>query len=395
MKWKNKGKEIAELADYVTKAYKGQNGIYIFGAGVLGEEIRLVLERYGAFLGYIDNDPEKQRSGHKGTRVISMRDYMIKDNKDWIVVAASEKNTDYICAQLEEEGLKENIGFFRGSYFIRKIFPILSLYSNNQLFVELAQICLTERCTLKCKKCAHGCHKVTKDKQDLSLEFVRKSADVFFEKFDIVKEFTLIGGEPFLYRELKAAIEYIGENYRDQMIIFSITTNGTILPDDETLDLCKQYDVTIRVSDYSESLPRLKPKYDRLYKKIAQNKMIVWETDHEKSWFDYGFGEIDRGTDESQLLETFDRCKTPCREIRGSKYYYCVMARSVSENLGLNVGEQDYLDLEKVKSRTELLEFQMGYSDKGYLDMCRFCRGAEAEDYLIPAAVQERREHNE
>ena len=71
------------------------------------------------------------------------------------------------------------------------------------------------------------------------------------------------------------------------------------------------------------------------------------------------------------------------------------MARSVSENLGLNVGEQDYLDLEKVKSRTELLEFQMGYSDKGYLDMCRFCRGAEAEDYLIPAAVQERREHNE
>lgn len=30
----------------------------------------------------------------------------------------------------------------------------------------------------------------------------------------------------------------------------------------------------------------------------------------------------------------------------------------------------------------------MGYSEKGYLDMCRYCHGADCYNYLIPAAQQ-------
>lgn len=48
-------------------------------------------------------------------------------------------------------------------------------------------------------------------------------------------------------------------------------------------------------------------------------------------------------------------------------YIKSVMARSVSENLKMNVGEEDYLDLKKTENRQELLEFQIGYSDKGIL----------------------------
>ena len=391
MKWINRGKEVIDKVACVTEEYGNRKGIYIFGAGFFGEEMSLVLQKYGIPFKYIDNDKGKQKSGYKGNEVISLQEYMGMCDKSWIVVTASEKNTNDISIQLEREGLKENIDFFRYRYFINDIFPIISLYCYNQLFVELTQICVTERCTLRCRKCAHACHKVPKSKEDMSLEFIKKSADSFFEKFDIVREFVLIGGEPFLCKDLKASIMYIGEKYRNKMIIFSITTNGTILLDDEILNLCRRYDVTIRVSDYSESLPRLKMRYDELYKKLKQNKVIIWETDREKSWFDYGFGEIDRGIEEDQLIETFDRCRTPCREIRGSKYYYCVMARSVSENLEMNIGKQDFIDLENIKNKQELMEFQMGYSDKGYLDMCRFCRGAEAENFLIPAAEQEER----
>ncbi len=389
MKWNNKGKEITDAAAHIVEEFKKRKGIYIFGAGILGEEMRLILEEYKIFLKYIDNDLEKQKVGHKSAEVISIENYLLDGNKGWVVVAASEKNTKIISEQLEEKGLKERIDFFCYQDFLSDVFPIISLYCYDKLFAEISQICLTERCTLKCRKCAHACHRVPKDRADMPLEIVKESADIFFKRFDMVKEFTLIGGEPFLYKDLKSSIEYIGENYRKKMMIFSITTNGTILPDDEILDLCKRYDISIRISDYSESLPSLKKQYDKVYKKVAQNKVIVWKTDHEKSWLDYGFGEIDRGTDENQLMEAFDKCRTPCREIRGYKYYYCVMARSVSENLGIDAGKQDYLDLRKTENRQEILEFQMGYSDKGYLDMCRFCRGAEAKGYLIPAAEQE------
>ena len=67
------------------------------------------------------------------------------------------------------------------------------------------------------------------------------------------------------------------------------------------------------------------------------------------------------------------------------------MARSVSDNLNFHVGEQDYLDflkLDETEYKKEVLEYSLGYSDKGYLDMCRYCNGAEAKDKPIPVAEQ-------
>jgi hypothetical protein len=39
-------------------------------------------------------------------------------------------------------------------------------------------------------------------------------------------------------------------------------------------------------------------------------------------------------------------------------------------------------------NKKELLEFTLGYSEKGYLDMCRHCNGAKAKNYPIVAAEQ-------
>lgn len=105
--------------------------------------------------------------------------------------------------------------------------------------MNLAQITLTERCSLKCKKCAHACYNVGNQTQDLDLSEVYKSADMFFSKVDYINEFVLIGGEPLLYKGLSKAIVYIGNKYRSQIGIFSITTNGTIAPDEETLKVCQ------------------------------------------------------------------------------------------------------------------------------------------------------------
>ena len=38
--------------------------------------------------------------------------------------------------------------------------------------------------------------------------------------------------------------------------------------------------------------------------------------------------------------------QVPYREIQGNKFHFCVMARTVSENLKYNVGKDDYLDFD-------------------------------------------------
>ena len=142
------------------------------------------------------------------------------------------------------------------------------------------------------------------------------------------------------------------------------------------------------MSDYSQTLPYLADRYRELYDKFQNNDVRIWKTNNKNAWFDYGFGEFDRHNDIHNLKKAFSECSTECREVRGNKYYYCVMARTVSDNMNLNLGQDDYIDLNSVKDKRELLQFELGNIDKGYLEMCNYCRGAEAKKYLIPAAEQ-------
>lgn len=390
MKWHSKGHEFDLTAEKYIKIFKESGEqIYIFGAGYLGNEVRSVVERLGCFAGYIDNDIRKQKSGVDGIRVESLEQYVSLEQKGIIVIAVGNHVSE-ITEQMTGENLFINKDYFMWDDFLKRVVPILMTYYYNLSYVELAQISVTERCSLRCKKCAHACNYVDQTVQDMTINQVYDSADAFFSKVDLCREFVLIGGEPLLYRNLAEAVRYIGEKYRKQMIHFCITTNGTILPDRELVEACRKYDVMFRISNYSEQIPRLPGKLKKLTEMLSANQVEYTIEDADGYWMDYGFDYMNRDCDENGLQEVFDTCLTPCREIRGSKYYYCVMARSVSENMGKGVGMDDFLDLGKLPAdhKKILMEFEMGYSEKGYLDMCRYCNGADSKNFKIPIAEQ-------
>lgn len=391
MKWTNKGHELDGKADRLIERFKVSRKIYIFGAGLLGADLRIELEYFGCFAGFIDNDWEKQKEGVDGFAVISLSEYLRRKDEGIVVIAADQSNIPAISRQLEESGLRKDTDYYSGQEFQRRLVPVLAAYYYDVSYTEISQISLTERCTLRCEKCAHACPYSDNKTSDLSFEEVKKSADSFFRVTDVTKEFVLIGGEPLLYGQLAEAVAYIGSRYRNQMIIFSITTNGTLLPSREVLEQCGKYKVLFRISNYSAALPQLKRRYDELTGLLER-----WDIEYslgkpEINWFDYGFDHVERDVSKKELTAVFDACGTKCHEVRGNKYYFCVMARSVSDNMGLGVGGEDYLDLDKLSGddyKKILLEFNDGYSDKGYLEMCRRCNGAEALNYLIPPAKQ-------
>lgn len=369
----------------------GKARFCIFGAGKIGRTIFSVLKKYQLFEGFVDNDIEKQRNGFLNQKVISKNEFQQLENKPHIIIAASQKNCVEIAADLEKAGLKRGQNYWLHEEFVRNILPVILFFKFQHIFIPLAQISLTERCTLKCKKCAHACYAVESDHKDLTLKQVYKSVDCFFEHVDYIHEFVLIGGEPLLYKQLDKVIQYIGENYRNQIDIFSITTNGTILPSAEIQKWCQKYDVLFRISNYSQTIPRLEHQYEKLAMMLKNDgiQYTLMEKDH--LWMDYGFEYVNRHASEEELIQVFDACHTPCHEIRENRFYYCVMARSVSENLNMNVGNNDYLDLDELsgeEGKKKLLAYFLGYSDKGYLDMCNYCHGAECVNHTIPVAEQ-------
>ena len=394
MVWKSKTHEYDQLASKQL-TINPKKKYYIFGAGLLGKELLSIFRHYKCEIVFIDNDANKLNQKIEDIPVICLNEYL-KNRDGQIIIAASEENTVVIRKQLEEVKLIHGEDFFIFEEFINFIFPIISVYGFDKSYVALVQITLTERCNLKCKKCAHGCSFVDNlNAVDLTFSQVCKSADSFFGKVDFVKEFVLIGGEPLLYKKLAQVVEYIGERYRKQMSLFVITTNGSILPNEELLKVCKKYNILFRISNYSFQIPRLKRSYQQLTDTLKSYGIFFVLSEEEHEWMDYGFEYVDRKATEEEMVRVFDACQTPCREIRENRFYFCVMARSVSENLGLFIGKEDYLDMDKLTGngyKKELLEFTLGYSYKGYLDMCRHCNGAEAKNFLIVAAEQVKRD---
>lgn len=389
MKWINKCHEFDEIASSLSDIF--YHKIFIFGAGKLGEIMGKCLNSFGLLGGYIDNDLERYDTLYLDKPILSLNEYLCREKEIAIVIAMSDKNTINVMRQLDEKGLEHGKEFFLYNEFNDKIFPIIATYFFDKTYMRVAQITLTERCSLKCKKCAHACYNVDSTAKDMLLAEVYRSADLFFAKVDYINEFVLIGGEPLLYKNLSDVITYVGERYRNQMAVYSITTNGTIVPTRDVLEACKKYNVLFRISNYSEAIPRLKESHKKLIAALEEYGIEYILASAEGSWIDYGFEYFDRGTNEEELIQTFDYCHTPCREVRGNKLYYCVMARSVSDNLNLGEGKDDYLDLDKLTGenyKKELLEFNLGYSDKGYLDMCRRCHGMDAVNYPIPVAEQ-------
>lgn len=394
MKWNNKGNQLSEMGTVVLERYS--EGVYLYGAGILGTALSETLKKYGLCKGFVDNSSNKQGTMIAGLPVISYDEYMKQHHSVILVITMSQDNTASIVKSLLAEGFVPGKDFELRARFVQDILPVLLWYKYRDVFLSVAQISLTERCTLKCKKCAHGCFNVPMDYPDLSFERACASADNFFKYVDFIDEFVLIGGEPLLYKQLSEVVKYIGERYRDKMNIFSITSNGTITPADELLSVCKKYNVMFRISNYTVSLPKLKKQHEKLAAKMAEYdvEMKLGLADHH--WMDYGFDYVKRDCDDNELVAVFDACHTPCHEVQDDKFYYCVMAHTVSNNLHFDVGKDDYFLLEnlsgeQLEKRKELfLEYTLGYSDKGHLDMCRYCNGAEAKKYLIPVAEQVR-----
>lgn len=113
-------------------------------------------------------------------------------------------------------------------------------------------LCITKRCTLKCKLCGSYIPYYENPK-DLSYDAIEKIIDEYFLVVDTVGDFSITGGEPFMHKELEKIIRK-ALSHAHQIKKLLILTNGTLLPDEETLLVLKNnHDkCQVTISHYGE-----------------------------------------------------------------------------------------------------------------------------------------------
>ena len=162
-----------------------------------------------------------------------------------------------------------------------------------------------------------------------------------------------------------------------------MTTNATIIPDDEVLRAIKEGGVTVHLSNYLCLEDRYQKNKEELIRKLEQFD-IPHEFQFHDKWLD--LGEIEkRSYSEERLARIFKDCPmNSCSVFNGKKLYRCGRASFLSQH-GMEADGDDVIDLEKIHSRREMKKAIRKFFSVKYLPACQYCSEYPGE---IPAGEQ-------
>lgn len=361
--------------------------IILFGCGNLGKYAIQVFDKIGIHIEcFMDNDKEKIHKNYMDKEILSPKEAKSKYPNAMVCIC--------IFNQLREMKVKEQLWGLEYHDFIDKDL-ILHLYtklhikpmaykihgSEVSLNTSLAVI-ITEKCSLKCKYCAHFIPYRKKtdhfDKFEIINE-IKAAADII----DEIKSLSIYGGEGMLHPDF----EEICYNIKDINNIKSIVllTNGTVIPSKnlmETISNNKKF--VISISDYEVN----KSKRTTIEKLCEEYNVCITYSTHDSWHKPFKLEKHDRSESENRAV--YIGCNAPetCPMIINGKLYKCGIS-VVGERMGwIPESREDTIDLLDKKTSMEekkelLKEFIL--SD-GPLKACDYCVMKQGDK--IPVAEQ-------
>lgn len=384
MKWRQKGYELEYLLNSSPK-------IYLYGAGKTGELLLPTLSQLGFDVDFIDSNVDRQGESFYGKQIYSLETVNHTVEPKLIIITASAPVEKEIALKLQSNGYQENRTFFKHGNFLSALLPCFYYRKHKRLMLDIVTIPITQRCTLNCRDCAiltpHIIHKRT-----MSLAEIKANIDSYFDKITYTNTFCLIGGEPFLHHNLGEILVYLDSRYKSQYGTLQLTTNGMIIPDVSLTDILKQCRARVVLSDYSMRVASIQEPVKKFMAYLCDNEIAHIHYLPEGDWVDFGFTWVNKEKEaEEKMIAFFNACQSPCRTLYDQKIYFCQSAL-FSHIAGFTPDDTDNsfrLDEITPEAEMEFLEWNFGFSDKGYKAACRKCNGyIHINTCKVPAAVQ-------
>ncbi len=243
----------------------------------------------------------------------------------------------------------------------------------------LPRLCIsvTNLCTLKCRDC-NNLMPYCKEKYIADIDELKKNIDKILQAVDGIVSVEVIGGEPFVYRHLVELITYLNANEKVENI--EITSNGTVLPDENVFTALKNEKVSIWLSDYGCVNSQ---KAQAMYDNLRKHRIHVINMKN-RTWIDAG--NLDRrNKNKITLCKNLFNCDAnkSCRTLYKNRLYVCGRAPILDE-LGLLKDKSSYIDIDGIKNADDLRCF---YS-RTVAEACDFCNYANDKKEYIPSGIQ-------
>ena len=380
--------------------------VVLFGAGQIGEMCLYAMKQKKIDVDFFcDSMERKQGTEIDGIRVLSPKNLRKLDPETNIFI--SNNYISVVNEQLQKDNfnniydcveLFENTDFTNSKLTIQptKIERWVAFYKNmalkdkfmskGLLNIKSLDVQITERCSLKCKDCSNLMQYYT-NPQNSELNVMLKSIDRFIECVNKVYEFRVLGGDPFMNKELHKVINHL-INY-DKVQKIAIYTNARFVPKGENIECLKNKKVVVDISNYGLLDPKKKKVNEFI--KILKTKKIKYSVVLMNDWQDCGRITKFQKRSKEELYRIFNNCcNSDILSLLHGKLYRCPFSANAANLNAIPYEKTDVVDLfdenipiEELKIKIKELTY-----DKKSLMACNYCNGRDYQTARIDAAIQ-------
>lgn len=366
-----------------------EKNIIIYGFGVTGKWLSSQLK--AKFI--VDTDIKKWGDTFDGVEVKSP-DSLKTLNTDTDIVVVTVVDIFDVLPLLDHYGvqwisladlLSENYEIIKNTttesddflrYSIDTVLSCQRAYlKKSSFYLRSVDLVITEKCTLKCKDCAN-LMQFYEMPENYSSNDILDGIIGLSERADFIHEVRVIGGEPFLNKEIYEIIKKI--SLIDNIHKIVIYTNGMIPPKEDELKNFNRNKILFSITDYAE----LGRNLDKTVS-ILDKYSLPYRVHPPEHWTDSG-KILDKPWTVSESKDLFAKC---CGKnlytLIGENLYRCPFAANADQLKAIPKHASNSIYV--LSSSGIIKDFAYGID---YIDACRLCPGRSFDSPIIKPAVQ-------
>ena len=262
------------------------------------------------------------------------------------------------------------------NYSLNAVEKCQKAYVNkDELFLRSVDIVISEKCSLKCKDCSNLMQYYLHPR-NFSSKTIVDEFEKLTSKVKHVFEVRLIGGEPFMNKEIYEIINYFCNHRKiTKLVIYS---NGTIPLKEDRLKNYQNSKLVFTITDYG----KLSKNTDRVHQSLIKLNILTRRHPPEY-WTDSGtIQNFNRSED--GMKEIFDLCcgKNLLTSMNG-KLYRCPFAANADSLKGIPHNKSNYVNID-----SDPKDIHKYIREIDYIPACNYCKGRSFDSQEIVPAIQ-------
>jgi len=371
----------------------GKKNIIVYGFGISG---RWACDNLPNVIGVVDTDSKKWGYKHGKFTVVSPETLADRDSQDSVIVITTVdifdvipllkryNILDYIALGklLEYNYLGVNHTGESNDFLAYSLNTVKLCHEkymdDSAFFIRSIDLIVTEKCTLKCVDCAN-LMQFYETPKNISAESSIEDMRMLLSKCDSINEVRVIGGEPFLNKDIHSLIPKLVELANVRNVV--IYTNGMVPLRDDLVDIYRHPKIVFSITDYGDLARHTKALVEKL-----KASGVAFRLHPPEYWTDSGKIRDYKRT-ESDMKDLFAKCcGKNLYSVAEGKLYRCPFVANADRLSAIPEDRRNFVELNATADDLRHYCYELDY-----IPACNYCNGRSFDAAEIIPAVQTRR----